>query len=271
MGPSGARRADLNLFPPSSDVSYNLWDASTDGAILMANALMWVASADGPLDSFSFNITGSNGCVNRFYATIDQTTQQAIVHVPYGLDITNLVASFRLEDPATSYMTHSEDSPVTMVSGVSPGLDYTTPVAFTVHREDGSTLEYFVTVVVDENRCNKIESIQFESTFDSCYEDDIVVDLMFTEELNNVWTLEVPYGTDPDADRVGVAVAHKGGVEYLNGNQIGALLLDYILGSLTKQDRLPKKPLVLKSIVTSELQTAIAKSFKKTFIFLHAL
>ena len=40
----GARRVDLGFYPVSSDVMSDWWDASTDGALLMANALKWVAS-----------------------------------------------------------------------------------------------------------------------------------------------------------------------------------------------------------------------------------
>jgi hypothetical protein len=41
VGPMNARRVDLNFFPPSSDVRSDFWDASTNGALLMANALTW--------------------------------------------------------------------------------------------------------------------------------------------------------------------------------------------------------------------------------------
>lgn len=67
---------------------------------------------------------------------------------------------------------------------------------------------------------------------------------------------DLAYGTDPDCDRLGVVANHKGKPIYLNGNQLGALYLNYVL----KNKELPSKAYVLKSIVTSDLQTAIAKS-----------
>ena len=69
------------------------------------------------------------------------------------------------------------------------------------------------------------------------------------------------YGTDPDCDRLGVVVNHKGEPLTLNGNQVAVLLLHYILSSKKAQNKLPAKPLVIKTIVTSELQTTIAKHF----------
>lgn len=67
--------------------------------------------------------------------------------------------------------------------------------------------------------------------------------------------------TDPDADRVGVVVNHKGGIVFLTGNQIGCLCLEHICEALTSTNRLPPKPAVIKSIVTSELFKAIAESY----------
>ncbi|MBM7615145.1 phospho-sugar mutase [Alkaliphilus hydrothermalis] len=69
-------------------------------------------------------------------------------------------------------------------------------------------------------------------------------------------------GTDPDCDRVGAVVENKEG-EYvvLTGNQIGALLVHYILSTLKEQGRLPKNGAVVKTVVTSEMGAVIAKSF----------
>ena len=68
--------------------------------------------------------------------------------------------------------------------------------------------------------------------------------------------------TDPDADRLGVAVPDSG-IEYrlLTGNQLGALLSHYLFSSLKEKDRLPNNPVFVKTIVTTELQSRIAESF----------
>lgn len=73
--------------------------------------------------------------------------------------------------------------------------------------------------------------------------------------------LDVAYGTDPDGDRLGVVVNHKKSPVYLNGNQIAFLMLYYLFEQHKAKGTLPKKPLVLKSIVTSDLQTTIAEHF----------
>ncbi|MCM3586023.1 phospho-sugar mutase [Mesobacillus maritimus] len=68
--------------------------------------------------------------------------------------------------------------------------------------------------------------------------------------------------TDPDADRLGIAVKDdKGEYTVLTGNQTGALLLHYILTQKQGKRTLPTNGLVLKTIVTSDLGKAIASSF----------
>lgn len=68
--------------------------------------------------------------------------------------------------------------------------------------------------------------------------------------------------TDPDGDRLGVAVKnHLGEYIVLTGNQIGALLLHYVLSHRQKTGMLPQNGVVLKTIVTSEMGRAIAADF----------
>ncbi|MBR3993926.1 MAG: phospho-sugar mutase [Clostridia bacterium] len=67
-------------------------------------------------------------------------------------------------------------------------------------------------------------------------------------------------GTDPDADRVGILVKTKTGEYYsFNGNQIGALLSDYIIKYRRKMGTLPENACVIKSIVSSELARVICE------------
>lgn len=68
--------------------------------------------------------------------------------------------------------------------------------------------------------------------------------------------------TDPDADRLGIAVKTKGSEwETLSGNQIGCILLEHILSSLQRQNRLPQDGVVIKSIVSTRLADAICRAY----------
>ncbi|MFT8320941.1 MAG: phospho-sugar mutase [Bacillus sp. (in: firmicutes)] len=73
---------------------------------------------------------------------------------------------------------------------------------------------------------------------------------------------DILLGTDPDADRLGVAVKDLNGqYTVLTGNQLGALMLEYLL--LEKQEKgiLPENGAVIKTIVTSEIGRTIAKAY----------
>ena len=79
-------------------------------------------------------------------------------------------------------------------------------------------------------------------------------------ELGKQTDADILLGTDPDADRLGVAVKDETGeYQVLTGNQLGALLLDYILRHDNKEES--SNPRFLKTVVTTELGRAIATSY----------
>ena len=68
--------------------------------------------------------------------------------------------------------------------------------------------------------------------------------------------------TDPDCDRVGIAVPDgKGGYALFSGNEVGAMLFEYICEERTKLGTMPKDPIAVKTIVTTDLVKPIAKEY----------
>lgn len=67
--------------------------------------------------------------------------------------------------------------------------------------------------------------------------------------------------TDPDCDRVGIAVLDNGEYKLMSGNEVGIMLTEYLLCSLKEQGKLPEKPIVVKTIVTSRLVAEIAAQY----------
>lgn len=79
-------------------------------------------------------------------------------------------------------------------------------------------------------------------------------------ELANRIHADVVFGTDPDSDRLGVAVKdEQGEFVALSGNQVGILLLDYILTRLQEDGTLPENAAVVKSFVTTGMARAICE------------
>jgi phosphomannomutase len=82
----------------------------------------------------------------------------------------------------------------------------------------------------------------------------MAIDLMEKKQADLV------IGTDPDSDRLGVAVMHNGQTVILNGNEVACLCTEHICQALKQTDGFPPKPVFVKTIVTSELMKAIAEA-----------
>ncbi|MCI6639802.1 MAG: phospho-sugar mutase [Pygmaiobacter massiliensis] len=68
--------------------------------------------------------------------------------------------------------------------------------------------------------------------------------------------------TDPDADRVGIAVKDGDDYRLLTGNEVGVLLLDYICKGRTEAGTMPQNPIYVRSIVTTSLADQVARSYQ---------
>lgn len=75
---------------------------------------------------------------------------------------------------------------------------------------------------------------------------------------------DVILGTDPDCDRVAIAVPNGNGHQKLSGNELGCLLMDYILRQRTLQNNIPEDAIVVRSIVSSPLADKIAVHYGVT-------
>ena len=72
---------------------------------------------------------------------------------------------------------------------------------------------------------------------------------------------DILLATDPDSDRVGVAIKNNGTYTLLNGNEIGVLMLNYLLLRKSELGKLPENPIAVKTIVSTELCKPICKKY----------
>ncbi|MGN0639118.1 MAG: phospho-sugar mutase [Huintestinicola sp.] len=72
--------------------------------------------------------------------------------------------------------------------------------------------------------------------------------------------------TDPDADRVGIAVPSDNGYELFTGNEVGAMLLEYICSERTKMGTMPEDPVAVKTIVSTDIAAKICKEYNVKLI-----
>ncbi len=67
--------------------------------------------------------------------------------------------------------------------------------------------------------------------------------------------------TDPDCDRVGIAVKDENGYTLMSGNEVGALMLNYLLERRTELNKMPKNPVAVETIVSTDLCKKIAAKY----------
>lgn len=81
-------------------------------------------------------------------------------------------------------------------------------------------------------------------------------------ELAKEKDADIVLATDPDCDRLAVMVKHNGEYVALNGNQTGAILIQYLLSQRSKKNLLSEKSMIIKSIVTGNLGKMVANEYK---------
>ena len=127
-----------------------------------------------------------------------------------------------------------------------------------------------VTIVLEKLGIN-VTVVEEQTTKDTEFSTVKVPNPEFKETLSmgialaNKIHADVVFGTDPDSDRLGVAVKDDSG-EFvaLSGNQVGILLLDYILTRLEEENAMPANAAVVKSFVTTGMAKAICDDFGVT-------
>lgn len=104
---------------------------------------------------------------------------------------------------------------------------------------------------------------QPDGTFPTCPFPNPEIKQVFEEgiKMAEEFPADILLATDPDCDRVGIAVLDKGEYKLMTGNEVGCLMCNYILSRLKAQGRLPEKPVVVKSIVTTDMINAIAADY----------
>ena len=80
-------------------------------------------------------------------------------------------------------------------------------------------------------------------------------------ELAKTYPADLLLATDPDCDRVGIAVPDKDDYRLFTGNQVGAMLLNYILSVKSARGTLEKNPIAVKTIVTTDMCVPIAEKY----------
>ena len=118
-----------------------------------------------------------------------------------------------------------------------------------------------INVTVVEEQTSKDTEFSTVKVPNPEYKETLSMGIALANEIN----ADVVFGTDPDADRLGVALKNADG-EFvaLSGNQVGILLLDYILRRLQEDGAMPDNAAVVKSFVTTGMAKALCDDYGVT-------
>ena len=238
---------------------------------LLSFCIRYRQTAAGVMITASHNPPEYNG-IKVFWSDGAQVTS------PVDLRITNRYKSL-------SYCAHSKDSSQIDIVWEDREVEeayFSSILSKTIHpdlcRERGDKLSIVYTAlhgtgwalctrVLKEMGFSRVERVKEQDspdgnfpTVDSPNPEDPQA-LKMAVELMKEKGADMALGTDPDADRVGLALIHKGEEVFLSGNQIGVLMLYYILSEQIKKNMLPLNPYVVTTIVTTPLIEVMADHF----------
>ena len=233
-----------------------------------ANAGIMITASHNPAKYNGYKAYGPDGC---------QMTDDAAAVVYAEIQKTDVLAGAKLvsfeEGLASGMIQHVEDAckealyDAIKARSVRPGLCKTAGLKLVYSPLNGSGLVP-VTRVLHDIGITDITIVpeqQYpDGNFPTCpYPNpEIFEALRLGLELAKKSGADLMLATDPDADRVGIAIkCPDGSYELVSGNEVGVLLLDYICQGRIENGTMPKNPVAVKSIVSTPLADAVAKSY----------
>ncbi len=233
-----------------------------------ANAGIMITASHNPAKYNGYKAYGPDGC---------QMTDDAAAVVYAEIQKTDVLAGAKLvsfeEGLASGMIQYVEDAckealyDAIKARSVRPGLCKTAGLKLVYSPLNGSGLVP-VTRVLHDIGITDITIVpeqQYpDGNFPTCpYPNpEIFEALRLGLELAKKSGADLMLATDPDADRVGIAIkCPDGSYELVSGNEVGVLLLDYICQGRIENGSMPKNPVAVKSIVSTPLADAVAKSY----------
>lgn len=233
-----------------------------------ANAGIMVTASHNPAKYNGYKAYGPDGCqmtdeaADIVYAEIQKTdvlTGAKLISFEEGL--ANGMIAYVGEDCKEALYAAIEEK------SVRPGLCKTAGLKLVYSPLNGSGLVPVTRILKDIgiDDVTIVPQQQYpDGNFPTCpYPNpEIFEALRLGLELAKETGADLMLATDPDADRVGIAIKCKdGSYELVSGNEVGVLLLDYICAGRIENGTMPKNPVAVKSIVSTPLADAVAAHY----------
>lgn len=242
---------------PTPSLSFAVRDLKCDGGVV-------ITASHNPGKYNGYKVYGSDGC---------QITTEAAKYIQHEINMVDpfedvkwasfedMLSKERIqyigEDTVTRYL-----KAVSSASVLSPNVKRDVKIVYTPLNGAGISC---VPRCLRENGFRNIvlvdEQKMPDGNFPSCpypnpeIREALEVGLQWAQKTGS----DLLLATDPDCDRVGVAVKDKGNYALITGNQMGVLLLDFICKMRKEQKKMPENPVAVKTIVTTPMAARVAE------------
>lgn len=257
-----ANGIQVHIYPelmPTPSLSFAVRHLHCSGGIV-------ITASHNPAKYNGYKVYGSDGC------QITTEAAAAILSEIEVLDIFSDVKSVSFDDAASQgWVSYIDEEVITaFINAVSSqslsgtGVDRNFSIVYTPL--NGAGLKC-VTRVLKENGFTNIsvvaEQEKPDGNFPTCpypnpeIKEALELGLRDAKKLGS----DLLLATDPDCDRVGIAVKNQEDYVLLSGNEVGMLLLDYVCKRRIALGKMPDKPVLVKTIVTIDMAKRIAEDY----------
>ena len=238
---------------PTPELSFAVRELNCIGGIV-------VTASHNPKEYNGYKVYDETGC-----QLVDHKIKKVIENIEAIKDATSIDLNKGDTSLITPISKEVDDVYIERVAGIQlrPELEKKIKIVFS--SQHGASYPYVYDLLVDQG----YEVILVEEQ--SSYDPDFSNTLTPNPEDHKSYDLALEYAkkhdadlilsVDPDGDRMGIVVKHKRDYVYLTGNQGGSILQEYMYSTMEEKDLFPENPLMLNTVVTSDLGDKIAKNY----------
>ena len=239
---------------PTPALSFAVRDLHCDAGIC-------VTASHNPAPYNGYKVYGNDGC---------QITTDAAKAIQKAIDNVDVLSGFKHDGDASLIRTIGEDTLDRFIDAVyaqgveAPGADVPLKVVYTPLNGSGKECVLRILDRIGVEEVDVVpEQAEPDGNFPTCpYPNpEIREALQKGIELCQKEQPDLLLATDPDCDRVGIAVAENGDYRLMTGNEVGVLLLDYLCSQRIARGEMPADPVVVTTIVSTVMVDAVAAHY----------
>ena len=238
---------------PTPELSFAVRELNCIGGIV-------VTASHNPKEYNGYKVYDETGC-----QLVDDKIEKVIANIESIKDETSIDLEKGDKELITEISKEVDDVYIDRVASIQLRPEVEKKIKIVYSSQHGASYPYLYDLLVDQG----YDVILVEEQ--SSYDPDFINTLTPNPEDHKSYDLAIEYAkkhdadlvlsVDPDGDRMGIVVKHKNDYVFLTGNQGGAVLQEYIYSTMAEKDLFPENPLMLNTVVTSDLGDKIAKNY----------